>query len=103
MKNVKSLLSVFALTASFGLGTAELWAKDGVISSVKAGESNYCHMHFPAMVEETLSWDRPVLKDPSSGDIIHFYGPCDYDPHGRDAVLRQRADLQRELQRDGGN
>jgi len=55
-----------AITASFGIGAAEGWAKDGVLNSVKAGESNYCHMHFPAIDERSLSSDRPVLKEPSS-------------------------------------
>ena len=34
-----------------------------------------------------------------SGDIIDFYGPCDYDPLGKEAVLRQRAELVRERNR----
>ena len=103
MKNVKSLLSVVAITASFGIGAAEGWAKDGVLNSVKAGESNYCHMHFPAIDEQSLSSDRPVLKEPSSGDIIHFYGRCDYDPHGEDAVETQSHDLQRRWSREYSN
>jgi hypothetical protein len=36
-----------------------------------------------------------MLKDPSEGDIIDFYGPCDHDPLGRAEVLRQRADARR--------
>lgn len=100
MKNVKSLLLVSAFTASVGYGTAEVWAKHGILSSVKSGESNYCHMHFPAIDEKTLSWAQPVLKDASSSDIIHFYGPCDYDPHGKDAVQAQKRDLERRLQRE---
>jgi hypothetical protein len=54
------------------------------------------HLKFPAIIEDTLFSDRPVLKDPSDGDIRHFYGPCDYDPVGREEVLRQRADLRRD-------
>jgi len=100
MKNIKSLLLVSALTASFGIGVAEAWAKDGILSSVKSGESNYCHMHFPAIVEDTLASERPVVKEPSSGDIIHFYGPCDYDPHGKEAVQTQKRDEQRRLRRE---
>lgn len=91
MKDIKSLLLASALMAS-GLSTAEAWAKDGILSSVKSGDTNYCHMHFPAIDEKTLSSDRPVLKDPSEGDIIHFYGRCDYDPHGKEAVRDQKLD-----------
>ena len=100
MKKVKSLLLVSALTAGVGYGTGEVWATDGVINSTRAGETSYCHMHFPAMVESTLSSDRAVLQDPNSGEIIHFYGTCDYDPHGKDAVQTQKRDQQRRFQRE---
>jgi hypothetical protein len=36
------------------------------------------------------SWDRPVLKDPGTGDILDFYGPCNHDPLGRDEIESQR-------------
>jgi hypothetical protein len=36
-----------------------------------------------------------VLKDPSSGDIIDFYGSCDHDPLGQDEIASQRQDLER--------
>ena len=102
MKNVKSLVPALALMVGLGLGTAQAWAKDGILNSIKVGDSNYCHMHFPAMVEGTLSSDRPVLKDTASGDgdIIHFYGPCDYDPHGKEAVQAQKRDESRRWQRE---
>ena len=100
MKNVKLLLSVLGFTESVGLGTAELWAKDGILSSIRLEGTNYCHMHFPAIDEKTLYWDSPVLKDPKSGDVIHFYGRCDYDPHGKDAVWSQSLQNQRAERRD---
>jgi hypothetical protein len=43
-----------------------------------------------------------MLKDPSEGDIIDFYGPCDHDPLGRSEVLRQRADARRWRDRIDG-
>ena len=52
--------------------------------------------------EDTLSWDRPVLKDPSEGDIIDFYGSCNHDPLGREQVLRQKADARRQRDRFDG-
>ena len=52
---------------------------------------------FPAIREETLSWDRPVLKDPSDGDIIDFYGPCNYDPLGKEALQTQKLDWLRRI------
>jgi len=63
----------------------------------------YCHLKFPTIREDTLFSDRPELKDPSDGDIRDFYGPCDYDPLGKEEVLRQRADLQRERRRRYGS
>ncbi len=100
MKALNSIVVLSTLLGSTGIALTEAWPKDGVLSSVKAGESNYCHMHFPAIDERSLSSDRPVLKDPSSGDIIHFYGPCDFDPHGKEAAQAQRLDAQRRFQRE---
>jgi len=57
-------------------------------------------MKFPAIREETLYWDRPVLKDARDGDIIDFYGPCNHDPLGREEIARQRLDLQRRLTKE---
>ena len=54
------------------------------------------------MREDTLLSDRPALKDPSEGDIIDFYGPCNYDPLGRDSVLRQRFEHQIRMRRKYG-
>ena len=42
------------------------------------------------MREGTLSWERPLLNE-TAGRIIHFYGPCDYGPVGRDDIRAQRA------------
>ena len=54
--------------------------------------TNFCHMKFPAMDEDTLAARQPELKAPSSGDIIDFYGSCDYDPDGRLAISEQKHD-----------
>ncbi len=74
---------------------------EGIISKVVAiPGSNYCHLRFAAINEDTLFRDRPVLKDPSEGDIIDFYGHCDYDPLGKAEIERQRAELRRRLLQD---
>jgi hypothetical protein len=44
-----------------------------------------------------------VLKDASDGDIVDFYGPCDYDPLGQQEVMRQRADVVRTRNRLAGD
>lgn len=97
MKPINSLLFISVLTAGLEFTPVHSWAKDGILSSVKMGTvGDYCHMHFPAMEERTLSWDRPILKSAaSSGDIIHLYGPCDYDPHGKEEVAKQKRERQR--------
>jgi hypothetical protein len=71
-----------------------VWAAEGIISKVANPSGTTCNLKFPAIKEETLYWDRPVLKDPTDGDIIDFYGPCDYDPLGKESVARQRAQYQ---------
>jgi len=77
-----------ALRRGTGL-RAELWSivpHEEILLKVELRGTNYCHLRFPAMREETLSSNRPVLKDPPGGDIVDFYGPCDYDPVGKAEV-----------------
>ena len=87
------LAGVLVLTHSF-VAAAE---QQGIISKVSDGSS--CFLRFPAIQEETLYWPRPVLKDPSSGDIISFYGPCDHDPLGPLEIFRQRDEYRRRQHR----
>jgi hypothetical protein len=102
MKQIKASSSRLLFFVIFSLSPAPLCAAEGIIlRSVASPESNYCHLRFPAIRPETLYSDRPVLKDPSEGDIIDFYGPCDHDPLGREQVRRQRLDLHRERSRPG--
>ena len=99
MVPLKALRSMLLLAATSLLGSSLLWAADGIITKVPDSSGNFCSLRFPAIREETLYWDRPVLKDPSDGDIISFYGPCDYDPLGKDQILRQRDAYRRQRQR----
>jgi hypothetical protein len=77
-------------------GTA--FAAEGILYKAQVAGTNYCHLKFPAIREDTLHWTRPVLKDSRTGDIIDFYGPCDYDPTGKDRVWKQK---HQESQRSG--
>ena len=95
MKSIKLLLSVLFLAETFGV-SAVVSAAEGVLLRVEVPGTNYCHLKFPAIREETLYWSRPVLKDVSTGDIIDFYGPCDHDPLGKEEILAQRDYNQRE-------
>jgi hypothetical protein len=100
VKKIKVLVLVVLLLGNFGLTHAPSWAAQGVIYKAAAASGNYCHLKFPAIRPNTLYWDRPVLRDPSEGDIIDFYGPCDYDPLGKEEILRQRAEERRERDRN---
>jgi hypothetical protein len=95
MKIVTSFLAALLLVGNLGASNA-LAAAPGVISNATLTPGSYCHLTFPAIREETLSWDRPVLKDPSEGDIIDYYGSCDHDPLGQDEIARQRRQTAQE-------
>lgn len=79
------------------------WAAEKFISKAPNADGTYCHLKFAAISESTLFSDRPVLKHPSEGDIRDFYGPCDYDPLGREEIRRQRADYERARRRRYGS
>jgi hypothetical protein len=59
----------------------------------------YCHLQFPAIREETLSSDRPVLKEADSGDRIDYYGSCDHDPLGKEQIESQKDQVTRSMSR----
>ena len=65
--------------------------KPGVLSAAALNkEGTYCHLRFPAMRPSTLTSAKPTLKPATTGDIVDFYGACDYDPVGKEEVLRQK-------------
>ncbi len=100
MRSTSSLLSALLLTGVVGLSALPVWAQEGVLFKQRAGETNYCHMKFPAIREDTLSWDRPVLGDKSTGDIIDYYGSCNHDPLGKEEIWAQRLQEQRQRQKE---
>src|SRR5262245_17631705 len=89
MKRLAMTASMLVLTGV--LSGSVLAAQDGFVVKDEAGDS-YCHLKFPAIREDTLDWKTPVLKDPSTGDLTDFYGPCDESPTGADQVLEQKND-----------
>jgi hypothetical protein len=92
MKKSVSLLSNLLLSSTLFWGVplahGEELASEQVVR-VPATEAGYCHMKFPPIREDSLSWARPVLDDNSTA-IIDFYGPCDYDPLGSEEIRNQR-------------
>ena len=99
MKKTTSLLSKLLLSAVLLAGAPV--AAEELIEKEAAEISNYCHMKFPPMRENTLSWDRPELNADAEKSI-DFYGPCDYDPTGATEARAQRAML-RNGAGDGSN
>jgi hypothetical protein len=109
MKIATSFLAGLLLIGTLG-ATATAMGADGVISKQKLPPGviykeeltpgSYCHLKFPAIREETLHSHHPVLLDPSDGDIIDYYGPCDEDPLGKDQVHEQKLDNYHNFQRD---
>jgi len=100
MKTVGSCLFAMILLGSFSLLSGSAWGAEGVILKVSTPDGKYCHLKFPAIREDTLYSDHPVLKGPSDGDIIDFYGPCDHDPLGKEEIEAQRRYRLREERRE---
>ncbi len=99
MKKSVLLLGNLLLSSTLFWGVPSVEAEE-MISSVPTDITDYCHLKFPAMHEDSLSWERPVL-DPLTGNIVDFYGPCDYDPTGVDEIRAQRRVLLRGNFEDG--
>ena len=100
MKIMKSVLPVLVLVGAMGSSIAAAADAVGVILKDVSTEGSYCHMKFPAINERTLGSKHPILTDPSSGDIIDFYGPCNHDPLGQDEIHAQLLDHQHRRARD---
>lgn len=102
MKYIRPLLSIAVLTGTLA-STALPTLAQAILSKTRLEGTDYCHLRFPAIEEETLSWDRPVLKSTSTTDLIDYYGPCDHDPLGKDEIARQRDEFHRRSRENGTN
>ena len=100
MKTMKSVLAVLVLAGAMGSSIASAEGTDGMILKDALADGSYCHMKFPAINERTLGSRHPILTDPSSGDIIDFYGPCNENPVGQDQVAAQKLDRQHRRQNE---
>jgi hypothetical protein len=99
MKKTISLLSNMFLASTLFWGVPTSGADELVVKEA-ADLSGYCHMKFPPMREDTLSWAQPVL-DETAGNVIDFYGSCDHDPTGAEEVRIQRRMLRDNYFADG--
>ncbi len=92
MKTNRSVLSGLVLLGTIGLGSPVMSQEGLLVKEVAIEEANYCHMQFAAITEESLRTNRPVLGVAGEVDVIDFYGPCNYDPKGKEEVADQRHD-----------
>lgn len=86
----KCLISGLILAGTLGAGGTQVIASDDVLSRTPLTAENYCHLKFPAVRQSTLGTDHPQLKDPDTGDVVDFYGPCNHDPLGKDEIATQK-------------
>ena len=84
-KSLGFLVLAVALSTSAG----SVMAADGILEKSALPGDTYCQLRFPAIRPSTLASDQPELKSSSTGDVIDFYGSCNYDPKGKDEVARQ--------------
>jgi hypothetical protein len=87
----KCLISGLFLAGVLGLTGAKAIASDDyVVSKMPLENGSYCHLRFPAIRQSTIGTDHPQLKNPDSGDVVDFYGPCDHNPLGKSEVANQK-------------
>ena len=84
-KNLAFLVFAIALGTSAG----PVVAADGVLEKNALPGDTYCQLKFPAIRPSTLASNQPELKSSTTGDVVDFYGSCNYDPLGKDEVARQ--------------
>ena len=102
-KNISLMMNLLLVSTLFWgvpLASAEELNSEEMISAVPAELSGYCHIQSPAMREDSLSWAHPVFDD-SAVNAVDFYGPCDYDPLGIDAVKAEQRIRLRGFYGDG--
>jgi hypothetical protein len=88
MKRTISVIANRLLPSTLFWGVPSADGQEEIVK-VPADSTSYCHMKFPPIREDTLFSVSPVLNEPV-GNIIDFYGSCDYDPLGEDEILTQR-------------
>ena len=83
-----------SLPCNLLLSSVLFWAVPSVeaqqmISSIPIDDTEYCHLKFSAIREDSLPWERRVL-DFSTADIMDFYDPCDHGSLGSAEIPEAR-------------
>jgi hypothetical protein len=103
MKKIVSLVANLLLSSTLFWGVPLAYAEQlnsDEISRVPADVPTYCHIKSPAMREDSLGWTHPVFDD-GAVNAVDFYGSCDYDPLGIDAVKTEERIRLRGFYGDG--
>jgi hypothetical protein len=112
-KEVKQMKTSISLLFSVLLGSALIWNTQVAmgqetqelrvtvynVNRIASDDGNYCHLKFPPLDEESLSSPRPAFKNAPA--TVDFYGPCNYDPLGKDEVMAQRRIMLNDFMGDG--
>jgi hypothetical protein len=99
MKIATSILAAVLFTGTLGAFNNAI-AEDGILSKDSLTSDPYCHEKFPAIRQNTLGTDQPVLESSTGGDpfsaigITDFYGPCGENPLGQDQIRTQKLEQQ---------
>src|ERR1700704_3285406 len=96
---LSALLGILVWHTPLAMGQESQGQFEGMVYRVASEDGSYCHLKFPPMSDESLSWARPEFKNAAAA--IDFYGPCNYDPLGKDEVIAQRRIMHQAIAGDG--
>ncbi|MGH7796063.1 MAG: hypothetical protein ACREQ2_14420 [Candidatus Binatia bacterium] len=86
----RTSVRVLILAGILGAAATSEAAAEGTVQKLASTSDGYCHLKIPAMRPSTLATGTPELKSSTTGDLIDFYGPCNYDPRSKDEVAMQK-------------
>ena len=100
-KNIKSIALSAVLAAGLTTGANHAVANDAgiVYKQAASDDSNYCHIKYMALTQESLQSGVPEFN-PS--DIVDMYGPCNFDPKSPEEVRNQVSTMTRGFHGESG-
>jgi hypothetical protein len=86
----RTSVRVLILAGVLGVFATSQAAAEGTVQKLASTSDGYCHLKIPAIRPSTLATGTPELKSATTGDVIDFHGPCDYDPKGKSEIAAQK-------------